>query len=66
MDKNPDLQKQAKPGEIAIKGTMQPDITTEPVAPAKVSSEYVPFSGDHAMRLNPDGTMKDPVAKDDE
>lgn len=36
MDKNPDLQKQAKPGEIAIKGTKQPDVIGEPVAPAKV------------------------------
>lgn len=35
MDKNPELQKQAKTGEIAIKGTNTPDITSEPVAPAK-------------------------------
>lgn len=41
MDKNDELQKKARKGELAIKGTLVPDVTTEPVAPAKPQT-YVP------------------------
>lgn len=35
MEGNEELQKKARPDQIAIKGTLTPDVTTEPVAPAK-------------------------------
>ena len=35
MEGNDELQKKARPGELAIKGTVTPDVTTEPVAPAR-------------------------------
>ena len=35
MDKNPELQKKVGAGEIAIKGTRTPEVTSEPVSPAE-------------------------------
>lgn len=54
MEKNEELQRKARDGEVAIKGTREPDVTTEPVAPAR------PMTAEDALRLKlgdrgPDG-----------
>lgn len=35
MEKNDELQKKARDGQMAIKGTVEPDVTSDPVAPAR-------------------------------
>ena len=64
VDKNNELQKKARGGEIAIKGTVEPQVTGEPMAPATPIDDDLVFAGENdaivtAPRAEPPKRLKE-------